>query len=88
VVLTDVLMPEMGGRVLADTLRQLRPDVPIIFMSGHTDDTVLRRGIEEAREYFLAKPFTPASLVAKLRSVLQRSADDSAQSHPMGDVHS
>jgi two-component system, cell cycle sensor histidine kinase and response regulator CckA len=70
VVLTDVVMPEMGGRALADALRQLRPKLPIIFMSGHTDDTVLHPGIEDARAHFLAKPFTPASLVAKLRSVL------------------
>jgi DNA-binding response OmpR family regulator len=42
-------------------------------MSGHPDDTVLRQGIEEAREHFLAKPFTPAALLEKLRTVLQRS---------------
>jgi two-component system cell cycle sensor histidine kinase/response regulator CckA len=74
-VLTDVVMPDMGGRALADALRQLRPALPVVFMSGHTDDTVLRHGIEEAREYFLAKPFTPSKLAAKLRAVLGRSVD-------------
>ena len=74
-VLTDVVMPVMDGRALADALRQIRPAMPIVFMSGHTDDTVLRHGIEEAREYFLAKPFTPNKLVAKLRAVLGQSPD-------------
>jgi len=74
-VLTDVVMPGMGGRALADALRQIRPALPIVFMSGHTDDTVLRHGIEEAREYFLAKPFTPSKLVAKLRAVLEQASE-------------
>jgi PAS domain S-box-containing protein len=72
VVLTDVVMPGMGGRELADHIRPLFPGVPIVFMSGHPDDTVLRHGIEEAREYFLAKPFTPAALFEKLVRVIDR----------------
>jgi PAS domain S-box-containing protein len=70
VVLTDVVMPNMGGRELADALRQVRPSVPIVFMSGHADDTVLRGNVERSREHFIAKPFTPAALVEKLHRVL------------------
>jgi PAS domain S-box-containing protein len=81
-ILTDVVMPGMGGRALADALRQLRPALPIVFMSGHTDDTVLRNGIEDALEYFLAKPFTPSKLVAKLRSVLEQSVERKESSGP------
>jgi PAS domain S-box-containing protein len=71
VVLTDVVMPEVGGRALADTLRARWADVPVVFMSGHTDDIVLRHGIEEAREHFIAKPFTPDELVQKLALALE-----------------
>jgi two-component system, cell cycle sensor histidine kinase and response regulator CckA len=63
VVLTDVVMPEMGGRALADALRSRWPNLPVVFMSGHADDIVLRHGIEEAREHFVPKPFTPDQLV-------------------------
>jgi CheY-like chemotaxis protein len=78
VVLTDVVMPEMGGRALADALRARCPTLPVVFMSGHADDTLLRHGIEEAREYFLPKPFSPEALVEKLRLVLARAS----QGHP------
>jgi CheY-like chemotaxis protein len=71
VVLTDVVMPEVGGRALADALRARWADVPVVFMSGHTDDIVLRHGIEEAREHFIAKPFTPDELVQKLALALE-----------------
>ncbi len=72
-VLTDVVMPRMGGRALADALQQLRPSVPIVFMSGHTDDTVLRNDAEESREFFLTKPFTPRTLVERLCGILEHS---------------
>lgn len=71
VVLTDVVMPEMGGRALADGLRARWADTPVVFMSGHTDDIVLKHGIEEARVHFIAKPFTPDELVQKLVLALQ-----------------
>jgi CheY-like chemotaxis protein len=70
-VLTDVVMPEMGGPSLASALRELRPTVPIIFMSGHIDDALLRNEIAGSHEFFLAKPFTPKALVEKVRAVLE-----------------
>jgi two-component system cell cycle sensor histidine kinase/response regulator CckA len=72
VLLTDVVMPEVGGRALSDAIRTRRPQVPIVFMSGHTDDTIVRHGIQEAREYFIAKPFTQESLTRVLCIALER----------------
>ncbi len=69
-LLTDVVMPEMGGRALADAMRQLRPLTRVLFMSGYPDDEVLRRGIQRDQTAFLAKPFTQAALGAKVREVL------------------
>jgi CheY-like chemotaxis protein len=70
VVLTDVVMPGMNGRALADELRRRHPSLPIVFMSGHVDDGVLRQGVERNQEHYIAKPFSPVELANKLRSVL------------------
>ena len=69
-LLTDVVMPGMGGRELAQQLRRQRPDLKIIFMSGHTDETVFDLGLTEAGDSFLQKPFTPGGLVSKVRTML------------------
>jgi PAS domain S-box-containing protein len=69
-VLTDVVMPEMSGRQLAERLRALQADVRILFMSGYTDDAVIRHGIIQAQEAFVQKPFTPTTLVNKIHEVL------------------
>jgi len=69
-LLTDVVMPEMGGRALAEALRQTRPLTRLLFMSGYPDDEVLRRGIQQDRTAFLEKPFTQSTLTRKVRSVL------------------
>lgn len=69
-LLTDVVMPEMSGRQLAQNLELLRPDMQVLYMSGYTDDTVLRYGVQEDRVPFLQKPFTPNGLVAKVHQVL------------------
>ena len=57
VVLTDVFMPGMGGRELAERLAERAPELPVVFMSGYTADEVLRRGLMDARTPFLQKPF-------------------------------
>jgi CheY-like chemotaxis protein len=72
-VLTDVMMPEMLGPALAAELRELRRDLPVLYMSGHAEE-VARAGLLDPSVPFLAKPFTPAQLVAKVRQVLQSSA--------------
>jgi CheY-like chemotaxis protein len=69
-LLTDVVMPGLGGRALAETLRQSRPFTRVLFMSGYPDDEILRRGIQHDRTAFLEKPFTQSVLTAMVRSVL------------------
>jgi PAS domain S-box-containing protein len=69
-LVTDVVMPRMSGRQLADLLAQARPYLRILFMSGYTDEAVLRHGVLEASVAFLQKPFNPIELVRKVREVL------------------
>ncbi|MFL5376090.1 MAG: ATP-binding protein, partial [Myxococcales bacterium] len=73
-VITDLVMPEMGGRELATRLRQHDPDVKVLFTSGYTDDATIRGGDTFAGISFLPKPFTPESLGRKAREVLDGGA--------------
>ena len=70
VILTDVVMPGMSGRVLVERLRRTLPDVKVIYMSGYTDDAIVHHGVLDSEIAFLQKPFTVAALAAKLRSAL------------------
>lgn len=69
-VVTDVVMPEMSGRELADAVRTAQPGTRVLFVSGYTDDAVVRHGVREAADAFLQKPFTPLGLARKVRQVL------------------
>ena len=71
-VLTDVVMPGMSGRELADILRVERPATRLLFTSGYTDDALLRHGIRVGRAHFLPKPFDNQSLLAAVREALDR----------------
>jgi CheY-like chemotaxis protein len=67
---TDVVMPNMDGRELADRLRARIPGLKVLFLSGYMDDALLRRGVFHADETLLQKPFTPALLAQRVREVL------------------
>jgi two-component system cell cycle sensor histidine kinase/response regulator CckA len=69
-LLTDVVMPEMSGRVLAEQFTALHPKGKVLFMSGYTDDTVVRNGVLSSEMPYLQKPFTPHGLATKVRHVL------------------
>jgi signal transduction histidine kinase len=69
-LVTDVVMPNMDGRELADRLRARMPNLKVLFLSGYMDDALLRRGVFEANETLLQKPFTPHTLAQRVCEVL------------------
>ena len=79
-LLTDVVMPGMNGRLLAQTIKHQYPDIFIIFMSGYTENVITRQGILEEGVNFISKPFTPSALASKIRRVLDKSRPEDSQS--------
>ncbi|HEX7052096.1 MAG TPA: PAS domain-containing protein [Longimicrobiales bacterium] len=73
-VLTDVVMPDLAGPELVESLAPLRPEMRVIFMSGYADHEVVRRGVLEYRAGFIGKPFSPDSLSRKVREILDATA--------------
>jgi two-component system, cell cycle sensor histidine kinase and response regulator CckA len=71
-LLTDVVMPRLGGRDLADRVRRKHPEARVVFMSGYTDVAIAQHGLVSPGTVFLQKPFTPESLALKVREVLDR----------------
>jgi PAS domain S-box-containing protein len=71
-LLTDVVMPQMGGKELSDRVRAFRPGIKVLFTSGYTDQAIVQRGQLNLDFAFLEKPFSPSGLVRKVREVLDR----------------
>lgn len=69
-LLTDVIMPGMSGRVLAERVAALCPELPVLYMSGYTDDAIVRHGLLGDQLEFIQKPFAPEALTRRVRSVL------------------
>jgi PAS domain S-box-containing protein len=69
-IATDMVMPGLSGREMVGRIRQQRPDVRVLFMSGYTDDAIMQRGVTEPGTAFLQKPFSGEGLARKVRAVL------------------
>jgi len=69
-VLTDVVMPGMGGREVWEAVSRQHPESRVLYMSGYTDDAVVRHGVKDAEVALLNKPFTPQELAERVRAVL------------------
>jgi PAS domain S-box-containing protein len=77
-LLTDVVMPQMGGRELAEQLARLHPETKVLFMSGYADNAVVHHGLLDPGTALLQKPFTAQALARKLREVLDSTGDHKA----------
>lgn len=71
-LVTDVVMPDMGGRELADAIRARRPEIQVLFMSGYSEEAVYKHGQVSASQAFIQKPFSPLGLTQKIRDVLDK----------------
>jgi CheY-like chemotaxis protein len=69
-LLTDVVMPGMNGRQLAEQLLAKHPQTKVLYMSGYTDDIIVRHGVLDGKVSFIGKPYTLEQLASKLREVL------------------
>ena len=74
-LLSDVIMPNMNGRELAERLRQLYPGIKCLYMSGYTADIIAHQGVLDEGIHFLQKPFSHAALAAKVREALADTAE-------------
>ena len=69
-LVTDVVMPQMGGKALVDQIMTVRPGTKVLYTSGYTDNAVIHHGVLDAGIAYLQKPFTPGALAHKVREVL------------------
>jgi CheY-like chemotaxis protein len=80
-LLTDVVMPQMSGRTLADRLTVARPGIKVLYMSGYADDAILHHGTLAPGTHFIGKPFSAADLTKKVREVLDSDVANPANGH-------
>jgi two-component system cell cycle sensor histidine kinase/response regulator CckA len=80
-LLTDVVMPGMNGRVLAERMRALHPDLLVLFMSGYADEILNLQELVGPGVSFVAKPFTPSALVRQIDQMLQSRKRSPSQAH-------
>jgi CheY-like chemotaxis protein len=73
-LVTDVIMPRLGGRELARRIRDLRPQIRVLFASGYAEDGITHDGVLEPGVHLLSKPFSPQDLAARVRHLLETSA--------------
>ncbi len=71
-LITDVVMPQINGRELAESIRKERPGIKVIFMSGYTENIIVRHGVLEKGIHYISKPITPIALTQKIKSVLKK----------------
>jgi two-component system, cell cycle sensor histidine kinase and response regulator CckA len=69
-LITDVVMPGMNGRALADRLKEANPELKVLFMSGYTDDAIVHHGVLDPGTEFIQKPFAPGGLVERVERIL------------------
>jgi two-component system cell cycle sensor histidine kinase/response regulator CckA len=74
-LMTDVVMPGGGGRVVAEQLQAAYPAMKVLYVSGYTDDALLRNGVLRTNVNFLQKPFSSATLSTMVRAVLDRDVE-------------
>jgi FixJ family two-component response regulator len=81
-MVTDVVMPQMSGKELADRLAPLHPEMTVFFMSGYTDRDLTAYGAPGPSQHFIPKPFRPMDLVKKVRDILDAARGVPADSPP------
>jgi CheY-like chemotaxis protein len=81
-LVTDVVLPTMTGKELAELFRQRRPGLPVLYTSGYTENTIVHRGIVDEDVNFLPKPYIPTELAKRVREVLDNSVPESEHKDP------
>ncbi len=86
-LLTDVVMPGLSGRILSERLTAARPDTRVLYMSGYSDDAILRHGVRKAAAHFIQKPFSIDALTHKIRETLSAPSNIPAEPAATDSAH-